>query len=201
MAIYSWNDGELILQDPTLPLDLAGPFQPLLLPENPHQGQIISTGVQVQISYADTIPYAYGLVQDGHYEGEYRFVYSSGSMKCQQFYLQGLLHGPSRCYTAAGQLTASSWYWQGQQQGQVLTYYADGSLYSCQHYLNGLRHHTQHYYYQNGNLKTLMHYQHGKLQGTTQLYHSDGAIDRLLIFDNGRAAHVDIRPPHSLHIG
>lgn len=200
MTTYLFEEGTLTLIDPHLSLHYREPFTPVLLPplspEELWQGRQVANGYVVQLSRDYGTLYAYGLIHNSHFEGEYVYVYPSGGVRGRHYYLQGLLHGPSRFYSPEGLLLAQSWFLHGKQVGEALWYHREGTISCRQHYKDGLRHGLQEYYYADGTIKTSMNYNSGALDGTTTLYHPDGAIDRTLIYSNDELLSADIAPPH-----
>lgn len=112
--------------------------------------------------------------------------YPNGTIKLEQFFLDGVLHGPVTFFSHEGSVLAKSWYAKGVQEGKTQYYYHSGALYSLQRFRQGLLEGVQNYYYSNGNLKTLLNYLNGQLHGEIWLYYPNGAKKRQLYFVHGK---------------
>lgn len=115
-----------------------------------------------------------------------RSYYPDGSLKEEQYYKDGKLHGPSSFYSPKGQILSQCWFSEGLLQGKKKTYYANGALNSIQEFHDGKRHGNQEYFYQDGSTKSFIPYVNGKLQGYLYLYHPKGILSRIIHYENGK---------------
>lgn len=116
----------------------------------------------------------------------YRLHYPDESIKMDQYYLDGKLHGPVSFYSPEGRLLARSWFINGQRQGKTFYYYSTGEIYSIQRFFNGEFEGQQQYFYNDGTPKTILNYHQGKLSGEVILYYPNGANKRSIHFLNGK---------------
>lgn len=112
-------------------------------------------------------------------------TYPNGSKKCEQFVLQGKLHGPSTFYLKDGTPISKSWFIEGKKQGKSWFYYPNGRMHSRLRYKNGAREGKQEYFYPNGQKKSVLNYKNGQLDGPVYLFHPNGKMKRELHFVNG----------------
>lgn len=112
--------------------------------------------------------------------------YADGSLKSEQFYKKGLLHGPSTFYAADGTILAKSWFVEGKQQGKAWTYYPSGALHSLQHFKDGKSEGKQHYFHADGLPKTVLNYIENELEGEILLYYPHGKLKRSLHYAHGK---------------
>lgn len=106
------------------------------------------------------------------------------------YYLDGLLHGPSRYFIKEQQLSVS-WYYRGKRHGKMLQHYPSGALSSIQSFFDGLRIGTHVYYYGDGKVRTEMSYVKGVLDGEMKLYWPNGQLKRLVIFQAGKKIGIE----------
>lgn len=109
--------------------------------------------------------------------------YSSGALKGETNYENGLLHGVSIFYNENGKFLAKTFFNEGKPDGECLYYYYTGATYCKQYFSNGLLDGEQVYYYENGQIKTILNYKDGSLVGTAILYNTDGNTKRMVQFD------------------
>jgi hypothetical protein len=119
-------------------------------------------------------------------DGKLTFYYPDGNIKLVQFYLLGVLHGPSTFYGNDGKVLASSWYVNGYKQGKMWNYYSSGNLHSLQRYRDGVFDGKQEFYYKDEKLKSILEYKKGKLNGKVILYYSNREKKRELHFVDGK---------------
>lgn len=109
--------------------------------------------------------------------------YSSGALKGESHYKEGLLHGPSIFYNEDGKILAKTFFNEGSPEGECLYYYFSGATYCKQYFSNGLLEGAQAYYHENGEIKTMLHYQQGQLVGEATLYDNAGNMKRKINFE------------------
>lgn len=114
------------------------------------------------------------------------FYYEDGSVKIEQYYLDGLLHGPVSFFSPTGNLLGKCWYVKGVKQGKAWQYYDHKKIYSLQRYVNGQLEGLQEYYYRNGTQKTTLNYHKDLLDGANFLYYPNGDLKRELHFVQGK---------------
>ena len=112
--------------------------------------------------------------------------YPDGALKFEQFYREGLLHGPSTFYSQNGAILAQAWFLDGRRQGKMHTYYASGNVHSVQRFRDDLKEGLQQYYYPDALPKSMLPYAEGKLHGDVLLYHYTGLPARKLHFVHGK---------------
>src|SRR5262249_19638849 len=87
--------------------------------------------------------------------------YPDNTLKLEQYYLNGVLHGPSTYFSKEGRILSYHGYVNGLQQGKAWQFYMDGSLASIQRFRDGQWDGLQEYYYPHGTLKSEINYSHG----------------------------------------
>lgn len=112
--------------------------------------------------------------------------YPNGAVKLEQFYINGMLHGPVTFYSNEGSLLAQTWYNHGVQQGKAWFHYYTGQLYGVNRFIDGQFEGLQQYYYPDGRVKTLLSYLQGQLNGEVLLFHPNGQKKRELHFHLGK---------------
>ncbi len=141
--------------------------------------QLVIVDRELDIDYADEFfPDAYGELE--------REYYPDGTVKYEQLYRNGVLHGPSTFYHEGGIPLATSWYIEGKRQGKMFTYYADGSLKSLQRYKEGKMEGMQVYYYPGLQVKSVLPHRNGLLDGDVLLFYPTGRLKRQLHFIQGK---------------
>lgn len=123
--------------------------------------------------------------------GTYKQNYPEGSLKIEQYFLDGLLHGPSTYYAKDGKILARNWFIKGMQQGKGLSYYSSGSLAAIQRYKDGKCEGKQLYFFPNGLIKSTLNYSKGLLNGEVRLYFATGQLQRELHFKDGKREGFD----------
>lgn len=199
---YSFENGQFLIEDKELKIDLKDSWTPQILPQRKVRGTKSTQGHFLEIFAENATPYAYGWIIDKELDGEYLLVYSNGNIKGKQYYKTGKLHGPSTFYTNKGSLLSEGWFFNGLQEGRSNWYYFDGVIYSRQIHQNGQWHGQQLFYYHDGKLKSDLNYNNGKLHGKTYLYYPDGSIEREFDYNNGELIKANITPPkgHPRHL-
>lgn len=119
-------------------------------------------------------------------ENIYREYHPNGQLAAEQFYLDGLLHGPSTYFSEAGSVLSRHWFIKGKREGKAFSYYPHGSLQSIQRYRNGVWHGRQETFYPDGRLKSAIPYKEGKIHGEVKLYYPGGGLKRELNFEDGK---------------
>lgn len=104
--------------------------------------------------------------------------YPDGSLQCEKYVKDGLLHGSSQYFSEKGELLIKANFSQGKEEGELLWYYPSKALYSRQNFVQGEAHGLQEYYYPDGTTKTLLQYDRDCLVGKVQLFAPDGILKR-----------------------
>ncbi|MGA8164024.1 MAG: 6-hydroxymethylpterin diphosphokinase MptE-like protein [Waddliaceae bacterium] len=118
--------------------------------------------------------------------GKYRSYYPNGAIKGEQYYREGVLHGPSTFFDEKGNLMSRCWYVNGVKQGKARLYDYSGGLHSLTRYRNGVWDGKQEFFYPTGVLKTELNYRMGSLHGEVILYYPNGIKKRELRFSEGK---------------
>ncbi len=156
---YTFERGRFVLIDEELQLSHSESVKPLYLPEHPVKGQKEEGAILMK---SDEECY---FEKEGNRTGQNHLYYSSGSLKMETFYRDGLLHGPSTYFSEEGETLSKGWFIEGKREGKTHWYTLEGSLYSLQRFRNGVWEGKQEYYYPDGSLKTQLHYNRGKITG------------------------------------
>jgi hypothetical protein len=158
-------------------------FSAILLPEDPHEGQMLPTGHMVRILRQYGQPAEeIRMEKKGVLDGQCLLYGLDGKLRAEVFYRDGQLHGPSVYYSKKKNILSKSFYSNGLQEGESRWYYLSGALYAVQQYRKGQWDGQQLYFYPNGNPKTILHYKKGKIVGKAVLYYPDGQIKREVQF-------------------
>ena len=123
-------------------------------------------------------------------EQEARFD-KEGHLLWQGYFVNALLHGPSKYYFANGNLSSLSWYVEGKKMGKAQFYSEEGHLLHEASYRHGKLQGSENYYYSNGALKAQLMYEDGLLDGMVSLYYPHGALQRTLSLKNGKRHGTD----------
>lgn len=113
------------------------------------------------------------------------FNYPDGKPKLEEFYLAGVLHGPTTFYSECGAVLAKSWFLNGKREGKSWFYYLDGKIASLQRFKSGQREGDQEYYYPDTMIKSILPYKNNLLDGDVLLFHPNGRLKRKLRFSKG----------------
>lgn len=111
--------------------------------------------------------------------------YPDGAIKQEQFYLDGVLEGPSSFFSAKGDLLGRSYFSKGKKEGKSTLYYNSNALYAELNFKNGLKEGEWRYYFSDGKIKSIIPYKEGQLDGTVLLYFPNGKLKRQLSFSKG----------------
>lgn len=120
-----------------------------------------------------------------------RDYYPDGSMRSEQYYFDGKLHGPSSYYSEKGQLLSRRWFIKGLVVGEAQSYYEKGQLYSLTRYSEGLLQGPQEYYYQNGILRSFYNYEKGEFDGPVRLFYPNGQLKREIYYSLGKRQGIE----------
>jgi antitoxin component YwqK of YwqJK toxin-antitoxin module len=121
----------------------------------------------------------------------YREYFPDSTLKLEQYFLDGILHGPSTYYSNQGNILSQNWFFKGLQQGKAWRYYPDGTLASKQGFHDGQWEGTQEYFYSGGSIKSFLTYSKGLLNGVVRLFYPDGKLKREVNFINGKRQGYD----------
>jgi antitoxin component YwqK of YwqJK toxin-antitoxin module len=110
----------------------------------------------------------------------------NGQLISEQFYQEGLLHGPSSFFNQKGALLALHWFLRGKRVGKAISYTSGGKISSIYRWQEGVLDGKQEAFYSNGQFKSILQYSVGKLHGDVLLYYPSGELKRELAFDSGK---------------
>ena len=152
-----------IMPDPALPI--YPPFETILLPSKPSEGEKLPSGHRVSIlkQYGQP-PEEIRLKKEGILDGQCLLYYSDGKIKMESHYSHGRLNGTVKSFSPSGGLLTISFYVNGKLDRESKWYYPSGALYAIHRNRQGVLHGQQEYFYENGAPKTLLNYAHGVLQ-------------------------------------
>lgn len=123
-----------------------------------------------------------------HHNIEY---YANGTMKSEQYYLDGKLHGSSSYWAIDGGLLAKRWYIHGYAEGKALCYYSNQKPYSITRYRHGVPQGPQEYYYESGLLRSRFNCQNGEFDGPLQLFYVNGQLKREINYCQGKREGIE----------
>ncbi|MEZ8142720.1 toxin-antitoxin system YwqK family antitoxin [Enterovibrio sp. FF113] len=103
-------------------------------------------------------------------------TYSSGDLKKEQHYVNGVLNGPQKVFYSNGHVSEEFEMLDGKQTGESISYQHDGSVRSLTTWLDGETHGPMFNYYPNGNINYEMNFQHGQRHGKYRAYYFDGQL-------------------------
>lgn len=176
---YSFENHQLILNDPELGLAIKESFHPVMIPEERKDGKELAERHVLKVFYdAKWKLFETRVEYNGQPDGQCLLFYPDGSVKEEWFYRRGRLHGPATFWSKDGSILAKSWFYDGKQVGKSWWYYHSGTLYSLQRYRNNVWHGQQEFYYEDGTIKTLMNYENGVLVGKPLLLCPHGSLGR-----------------------
>jgi hypothetical protein len=124
-------------------------------------------------------------------DGQILSYYENGSLKSEQYYLEGSLNGPSTFFAKEGTTLSRLWFVKGKQQGKGWFYYHSGELYSIRRFVDGLQHGQQIYFHKDGTYRSIINYSYNKLDGEVLLYHPSGQLHRELHYRDGKQEGVE----------
>lgn len=187
MEEYSIENSTLTLIDTELNLSIKEHFALMKIPQNLQENLRLSDGSFLKVIYNEEgiVEEAY-LEKDGKRHGQSFLYYSSGQKKMEQYYDQGVLHGPVTFYSEKEIVLSIIWYVRGKKQGKSKRFYPSAKPYCILRFYNNKPHGNQEYFYENGKMKSLISYQNGVLDGETQLFNTKGETEREYLFSNGK---------------
>jgi antitoxin component YwqK of YwqJK toxin-antitoxin module len=120
--------------------------------------------------------------------GEFK-LYREGILRCREFYVNGILHGPSQDFDANSVLRGIKYYNNGRLEGEELEYFEDGErIYKRNHHSvkNGNRMSTYIRYHPNGAVEMKEHRINGSIDGEKLEYNQNGVLINADVYMNGR---------------
>ncbi len=184
--LYHIKDGQMILCDAELGLNLVLPFSLPKLPKDLSGGKVLQSGhLLVTERDEQKMLRAAFLTCDGKRHGQCRLYYPSGAVEAEMYYQMDKLHGPSSFYGENGELLSQTFFCEGKREGKVYFYYLSGKVSSVQRFKEGRWHGIQEYFYEDGSKKSLLVYSHGKLDGEVLLFWENGQMKRKTQYAGG----------------
>jgi antitoxin component YwqK of YwqJK toxin-antitoxin module len=168
----------------------AGPFDEQAK-ENPHPGESYSYEGEKFVLIDPEMNIRHEEFFSGKEEESLKYYYPEGGLRMEQYRQEGLLHGPSKCYSREGNLLTCFWFIKGKRQGKGRLYYRNGAIASIQRFLEGDSEGRQVYYYPSGQVKSIINYSKGILDGFVKLYYPSGQLKRELHFRDGKRKGFD----------
>lgn len=121
-----------------------------------------------------------------NYFSENRKVYD-------EFFVNGLKHGPSHTYYETGELLEKTDWQQGKQEGNFEVFFKTGEPYFRCKMSNNMRNGLCLTYFQNGKVELESHYKNGLHHGEWKYYKETGEFLYTLIFDEGKILNPGVR--------
>ena len=111
--------------------------------------------------------------KDGEMEGKLQ-LFEQGTLRTEQQYHQGKLHGESSYFDAEGNRIGSVQYAEGELHGFSEWKSSDGKLLSRGNHQQGKLHGKQLEFYANGKLRKRVSYDKGEVQGDVEYFEANG---------------------------
>ncbi|MDD1782566.1 hypothetical protein LRP49_15445 [Enterovibrio sp. ZSDZ35] len=103
-------------------------------------------------------------------------TYSSGVLKKEQHYVNGVLEGTQKVFYSNGHLSEQFEMLDGKKTGESLQYRGNGSVMTLTTWLDDEMHGPTFNYFENANINYEMNFQHGKRHGKYKAYYYGGQL-------------------------